>query len=132
MVQPRIQLTEEQADILRRRAQKGNPPGTCVDEVLGNGWRREGRAPRRAWFARWGGRGWGNPATGPAGRQRTCRAEPASIGWECYEKGQLARVEEDTDRDGRVDRWSTHEEGILISTAVDANKDGQPDVAPRP
>ncbi len=49
--------------------------------------------------------------------------------WEYYEKGQLARVEEDKDRNGRVDRWLTYEEGILISTAVDANGDGTPDGA---
>jgi hypothetical protein len=52
--------------------------------------------------------------------------------WEHYEKGQLARVEEDTDRNGRVDRWSTYDAGILMDTVSDANGDGRPDGTPLP
>ena len=36
--------------------------------------------------------------------------------WEYYEKGQLARVEEDKDRNGRADHRSTYQDGILIDT----------------
>src|SRR5688572_4010942 len=67
----------------------GNWVRICVDDAFSSGWRREGpprpprrrlsrdecswrrgrRGPRRADFARWGGRGWGDPATGPGPRQ---------------------------------------------------------------
>ena len=52
--------------------------------------------------------------------------------WEYYDKGQLARNEEDTDHDGRVDRWSTYEGGVLMNTAIDANRDGRPDAGLTP
>ena len=36
--------------------------------------------------------------------------ETAIDRWEYYEGGQLVRVEEDTNGDGRADKWETYEE----------------------
>jgi hypothetical protein len=36
--------------------------------------------------------------------------------WEYYENGQLARVDEDTDHNGKADRTSTYDAGILVKT----------------
>lgn len=46
---------------------------------------------------------------------------------EFYEGGVLARVEEDTDGDGRVDLWQTYEQGALKTASMDENGDGRPD-----
>ena len=40
---------------------------------------------------------------------------------------QLARADEDTDRDGRADRWETYEQGALRTVAFDENGDGVAD-----
>jgi antitoxin component YwqK of YwqJK toxin-antitoxin module len=47
--------------------------------------------------------------------------------WEYFEKGALARVEEDTDGDGKVDKWETYADGALTTASLDENKDGKPD-----
>lgn len=39
----------------------------------------------------------------------------------------LARVEEDTNRDGRRDKWERYEAGSLVSVEFDENGDGWPD-----
>ncbi|HXW04255.1 MAG TPA: hypothetical protein VD833_03410 [Vicinamibacterales bacterium] len=40
---------------------------------------------------------------------------------------QLSRAEEDTDRNGRADKWETYEKGALRTVAFDENGDGVPD-----
>jgi antitoxin component YwqK of YwqJK toxin-antitoxin module len=47
--------------------------------------------------------------------------------WEFYDAGALARVEEDTNRDGRADKWETYESGAVKTAAMDENGDGRPD-----
>jgi phosphohistidine phosphatase SixA len=55
----------------RSASREGGPArragATAVTSALG----AERRGPRRADFARWGARGWGNPSTGPGPRQLT-------------------------------------------------------------
>jgi len=46
---------------------------------------------------------------------------------EFYESDALARVEEDTDGNGKVDRWETYENGALKTAAMDESGDGIPD-----
>jgi hypothetical protein len=47
---------------------------------------------------------------------------------EFYERGALARVEEDTDGDGRIDKWETYGPGGgLAAVAFDAARRGRPD-----
>jgi hypothetical protein len=41
--------------------------------------------------------------------------------------GPLLRVEEDTDRDGRRDKWELYVDGIVRSAEFDENRDGRPD-----
>lgn len=41
--------------------------------------------------------------------------------------GALLSAEEDTNRDGRPDKWETYEHGELRSAAFDENADGKPD-----
>jgi hypothetical protein len=41
--------------------------------------------------------------------------------------GPLLRVEEDTDRDGRRDKWEQYADGILRTAEFDENHDGRPD-----
>jgi hypothetical protein len=38
----------------------------------------------------------------------------------------LTRAEEDTDADGRIDRWEQYEGGALASVAFDTAKSGKP------
>jgi antitoxin component YwqK of YwqJK toxin-antitoxin module len=47
--------------------------------------------------------------------------------WEFYKGGQLVRVEEDTNADGRVNVWETYEGGALKTTTFDEDGDGRPD-----
>jgi hypothetical protein len=56
--------------------------------------------------------------------------------WEYYEETTAAspeaavapaRVEEDTNADGRPDRWETYEGGVLETAAFDEDADGRPD-----
>jgi hypothetical protein len=54
--------------------------------------------------------------------------------WEFYgppreakEDEVLARVEEDTNRDGRRDKWERYEAGVLVTVEFDENGDGRPD-----
>lgn len=46
---------------------------------------------------------------------------------EFYTAGQLARVEEDTNADGRINVWETYEGAVLKSTTFDEDGDGRPD-----
>lgn len=46
---------------------------------------------------------------------------------EHYAKDMLIRAEEDTDTDGRVDKWETFEDGRLASVAFDTGRRGSPD-----
>jgi antitoxin component YwqK of YwqJK toxin-antitoxin module len=41
--------------------------------------------------------------------------------------GALVRAEEDTDGDGKPDKWETYQKGALSTVAFDENKDGKPD-----
>ena len=70
--------------------------------------------------------------SGPDGK--LARVEISSTGdekkvdrWEHYERGELARAEEDTDHNGKVDKWETYEGGALKTAAMDENGDGIPD-----
>jgi hypothetical protein len=55
--------------------------------------------------------------------------------WEYYDSpngdpvghGALVRAEEDTDNDGRPDKWETYEGGAIGTVAFDENGDGVPD-----
>ena len=79
---------------------------------------------------------------GPDGK--IARIEISSTGdehkidrWEYYDAseaaangdavGPLVRAEEDTDGDGKVDKWETYVNGQLTTVAFDENHDGQPD-----
>jgi hypothetical protein len=46
---------------------------------------------------------------------------------EFYEHDLLVRVEEDTDGDGKLDRWETYAGGALTSAAYDSRHRGAPD-----
>jgi hypothetical protein len=54
--------------------------------------------------------------------------------WEYYDpaqsgpdgRGALVRAEEDTNHDGRPDKWETYEHGILKTVAFDENGNGRP------
>jgi hypothetical protein len=46
---------------------------------------------------------------------------------EHYEKDLLVRAEEDTDADGRMDKWETFADGRLTSVAFDTTHRGTPD-----
>ena len=46
---------------------------------------------------------------------------------EFFDKGALARIEEDTDGDGRVDKWETYTDGSLSVLALDTQGRGTPD-----
>jgi hypothetical protein len=45
---------------------------------------------------------------------------------EFYVKGTLSRAEEDSDTDGRIDKWEQYESGALISVSFDTTKSGKP------
>lgn len=51
--------------------------------------------------------------------------------WEYYGTGSgsgaLVSADEDTNGDGRPDRWETYEQGAITSVAFDENGNGQPD-----
>ena len=46
---------------------------------------------------------------------------------EFYEGGQIVRVEEDTNGDGRPDKWERYEGGAVKTVEIDENHDGRPD-----
>jgi hypothetical protein len=46
---------------------------------------------------------------------------------EYYVKGAKVRAEEDSNRDGKIDRWETWEGDALTSVSFDTNADGKPD-----
>jgi hypothetical protein len=41
--------------------------------------------------------------------------------------GPLLRVEEDTDRNGRADKWERYADGLVTTAEFDENRDGRPD-----
>jgi len=45
---------------------------------------------------------------------------------EYYEKGVMVRAEEDTDHDGKIDKWETYEANRLTSVAFDERRRGAP------
>lgn len=55
--------------------------------------------------------------------------------WEYYDpsrsdhdgRGALVRAEEDTNGDGRPDKWETYEQGVMKTVAFDENGNGRPD-----
>lgn len=55
--------------------------------------------------------------------------------WEYYDateaasggRGALVRADEDTNGDGRPDKWETYEDGSIVSVAFDENGNGRPD-----
>jgi len=48
--------------------------------------------------------------------------------WERYAAGNvLTEADEDTNRDGRPDKWETYGGGVLSTVAFDENQDGRPD-----
>ncbi len=48
--------------------------------------------------------------------------------WEFYDSsGVLMRVEEDTNHDGRRDKWERYENGTVATAEFDENGDGRPD-----
>jgi len=80
----------------------------------------------------------------PAGRidriEISSSGDPARIDrWEFYDAssahagggldgtGPLLRVEEDTDRDGRPDKWERYVDGLVQTAEFDENHDGRPD-----
>jgi len=46
---------------------------------------------------------------------------------EFYTGGAMTRLEEDSDGDGRPDKWETYEGGALKTASFDENRDGKPD-----
>src|SRR5215471_7097438 len=56
---------------------------------------------------------------GPANKRVLARIE-------YYEKGVLVRAEEDTDRDGSIDKWEGYENNRLASVAFDERHEGRP------
>ena len=47
--------------------------------------------------------------------------------FEHYEKDVLVRAEEDTDGDGKIDKWETYDGARLASVAFDTTHRGTPD-----
>ena len=47
---------------------------------------------------------------------------------EFFAKGELTRAEEDTDADGRVDKWEEYEGGTLAGVSFDMTKSGKPTI----
>ena len=54
-------------------------------------------------------------------------AKPLIVRTEFYEKGVLARAEEDTNADGKIDKWETWQDGALAMVAFDTTGRGTPD-----
>jgi len=46
---------------------------------------------------------------------------------EFYARGVITRVEEDTDFDGRIDKWETYDHGVLSRMDLDISGRGRPD-----
>jgi hypothetical protein len=67
------------------------------------------------------------PGQGVLTRVEFVSATGASFRQETYDKGVLARAEEDTDRDARTDKWERYENGALTSVALDTGRRGTPD-----
>ena len=69
----------------------------------------------------------------PAGRAEIERVEESNgpdvkqiTRREFYERGELARVEDDSNNDGRLDRWELYERGTLSRIDMDVNGSGFP------
>lgn len=66
----------------------------------------------------------GRPAKVEISTKRDGRANRT----EFFAKGDRTRAEEDTDADGRVDKWETYEGGSLAVVSFDMTKSGKPTV----
>jgi hypothetical protein len=53
--------------------------------------------------------------------------DPARAGGSGESAGALISAEEDTNHDGKADKWDTYENGVVKTTAFDENFDGRPD-----
>ena len=53
------------------------------------------------------------------------RYAPATAGGDGM--GALVAADEDTDKDGKPDKWEVYEKGVLKTATFDENKDGKPD-----
>ena len=69
----------------------------------------------------------------PAGRAEIERVEESNgpdvtriTRREFYDRGELARVEDDSNNDGRLDRWELYERGVLSRIDMDINGAGFP------
>ena len=51
----------------------------------------------------------------------------AIIRTEYYQSGSLARAEEDTNGDGKIDKWETYRDGAVATVAFDTTGRGTPD-----
>jgi len=54
-------------------------------------------------------------------------ALPQIVRTEFYENDVLARAEEDTNADGKIDKWETYQDGSLATVAFDSTGRGTPD-----
>ena len=63
----------------------------------------------------------------PGHRTPDDAAKPRIVRTEFYENGTLARVEEDTNGDGKTDKWETWRDGSIAAVAFDTAARGTPD-----
>ena len=70
------------------------------------------------------------PARGkpvPERIERATRMDGKVSRREFFERGSLARIEEDTNGDGALDKWETYVGGVLSVLALDLQHRGNPD-----
>jgi len=67
------------------------------------------------------------PGQGVLARVELLSGNGAVFRAETYATGVLESAEEDTDRDGRTDKWERYEAGALVSVALDTRRRGIPD-----
>lgn len=65
--------------------------------------------------------------TPPERIERSRRADGRIFRRELFENGELARIEEDTDDNGVMDKWETYAAGALTMLALDTAGRGKPD-----
>ena len=66
-------------------------------------------------------------AAGSVGAQLARPEKPPIVRTEFYENGVLARAEEDTNADAKIDKWETYRDGSLAIVAFDTTGRGTPD-----
>ena len=91
-------------------------PDSKLEKV---GWSRANNGKADAW-------GYQGP-DGRMGKIELAGAGGAITRVEYYEHGVLARVEEDTNGDGRIDKWETWRDGAIASVAFDTANRGTAD-----